>query len=98
MRFKLFNVVQILLFTSIFFYLTVKLTFGNKGIFEYYKLEERFTSNIKTLDFLKQENKKLTIKFGLLNEKNVNSLYLEEMARTSLQFGRELERLIILEK
>ena len=45
---------------------------------------------------MKEENKKLSIKADLLNEKLVNSLYLEELARTRLQFGTKDEKLIIL--
>lgn len=96
-KFKLFNAIQISLFILICFYLIIKLTFGNKGIFDYYKLDESFKSNTATLNFLQRENKKLIIKTELLNEKTVNSLYLEELARTSLEFGKDNEKFIILE-
>lgn len=97
MKFRLINLVQISLFTLIFFYFTEKLTFGNKGIIAFYKLEERFKSNSKTLEFVKQESLKLEKKFQLLNEKSVNSMYLEELARTTLEYGKEDEGMIILE-
>lgn len=95
--FKLLNFVQISLFLLACGYLTEKLTFGKKGIFEYYKLEEKFASNKVTLEYLSKENKKLQTKLNLLNETEVNILYLEEMARKSLNFGKEEERLVILE-
>jgi cell division protein FtsB len=97
MKFRLFSIVQITLFTLVCIYFTVKLTFGNKGIFEFYKLEERFSSNKATLDFIKKENKKLNKKLELLNEKSVNSIYLEELAKTTLEYGKEEEKMIILE-
>lgn len=94
---RLFNFIQISLFLLISGYLTAKLTFGEKGVAEYYKIEKELGANKVTINFLEKENKKLSTKLSLLNESSVNSLYLEEMARTSLNFGIENEKLIILE-
>ena len=96
MKFYLFNIVQISLAFFICLYITIKFTFGESGILRYYALKDRFTSNSNSLNFVKEENKKLLIKLDLLNERLVNSLYLEELARTSLQFGTKEEKLIIL--
>ena len=96
MKFYLLNVVKISLILLAFFYLTIKLTFGSKSIFKYYKLNEKFKSNKASLEFLTKENLVLSTKLSLLNEKSVNVLYLEEVARTKLQFGKNNEKLIIL--
>ena len=96
MKFYLFNIVQISLAFFICLYITIKFTFGESGILRYYELKEKFNSNNASLNFIKEENKKLLTKFDLLNEKLVNSLYLEELARASLQFGTKDEKLIIL--
>jgi cell division protein FtsB len=95
--FKLLTFVQISLFLLIGGSLTQKLTFGNKGILEYYKLDEKFSSNQAILKFLNKENKKLETKLSLLNESQVNTLYLEEKAREVLNFGKSDEKLVILE-
>jgi cell division protein FtsB len=97
MKFCLVNFVKISLFALIFFYLTARLTFGEKGMIAFYRLEERFKSNLKTLEFVKNESIKLDKKFQLLNEKSVNSIYLDELARTTLEYGKEDEGIIILE-
>ena len=96
-KFKLLTISQISLFLLIAGYLTEKLTFGKRGLLEYKILDEKFSSNKSTLEFLTKENKKLQTKLSLLNETSVNVLYLEEMARKNLNFGKEGERLIILE-
>lgn len=97
MKFSLLNIVNFALFVLVGGYLTAKLTFGSKGILEYYSLEYKYNENQNIVEFLKKENKKLKIKIDLLNEKVVNLMYLEELARTKLHFGREDEKLIILE-
>ena len=96
MRFYLLNIIQIGLAFFICLYITIKFTFGESGILKYYELKEKFKSNQISLNFVKEENKKLSIKSDLLNERLVNSLYLEELARTRLQFGTKDEKLIIL--
>ena len=96
-KFKLLTISQISLFLLIAGYLNEKLTFGKWGLLEYKILDEKFSSNKSTLEFLTKENKKLQTKLSLLNETSVNVLYLEEMARKNLNFGKEEERLIILE-
>ena len=97
MKVNFLNRLQVSLFLIASIYLTAKLTFGSKGILDYYRLKEKFQSNKTSISFLQKENFKLLTKLSLLNEKSVNSLYLEEMARTSLQFGTKNEILIILE-
>lgn len=98
MKFQLLNIAKISLFLTVIAYLTANFTFGKKGIIEYYKLEKRFQENKISYNFLLSENRKLSTKLSLLNEKEVNLLYLEEMARTSLQLVKVNEKVIILEE
>lgn len=97
MKFKLFGFTQILLFLSLSIYFTAKLTFGSKGILEYYKLKELFSNHTATIKFLKKEEEVLQTKLSLLNETSVNLTYLEDLIRVNLNFGEEDEKLIILE-
>lgn len=97
MRFTLLSLTQILLFLSLSIYFTAKLTFGNKGILEYYKLQESFVNNTATIKFLNKEQDVLKIKLSLLNETSVNLMYLEDVIRINLNFGEEDEKLVILE-
>ncbi len=84
------------MFSAIFIYLTAQLTFGKKGIIQYYKLEERLSQNKASLEYLNNDNIKLEEKLKLLNAQSVNSLYLEELARTHLHFAKENEKVVIL--
>ena len=97
MKFKLFSLTQILLFLSLSIYFTAKLTFGSKGILEYYKLKELFQNHTTTIKFLKKEEGILQTKLSLLNETSVNLTYLEDLIRVNLNLGEEDEKLIILE-
>lgn len=97
MKFYLFHIVQIVLSFLICLYLTIKFTFGESGILEYYKLKDTIKSNLTSLEYISKENEILLIKFDLLNEKSVNCLYLEELAKTKLQFGEDKEKLIIID-
>jgi cell division protein FtsB len=96
MKFHLFHVVQIVLYFFICLYLTIKFTFGENGILEYYKLRDKIQSNKISFNYIAKENDILLIKIDLLNEKSVNCLYLQELAKTKLQFAKEDEKLIIL--
>jgi cell division protein FtsB len=97
-KFSLFNIVQIALFGLLAIYLTAKLSFGDKGILKFYSLQKTYEENKNTLEFIKKENSKLNKKLELLNEKSVNSMYLEELARTVLEYGKEDEKIVIIEE
>ena len=97
MKMGFLKLMQISLVCIVSFYFTIKLIIGSKGIIEYKKLEEQFKTNKQFLLVVEGENKVLNTKLSLLNEKSINILYLEEMARINLHFGKKNEKLIILE-
>jgi cell division protein FtsB len=97
MKVGFLQLMQISLVCIFCFYFTIKLIIGTKGIIEYTKLEEQFKTNKQFLLMVEGENKVLNTKLSLLNEKSINILYLEEMARINLNFGKKNEKFIILE-
>ena len=79
-------------------YFTYHAFVGDRGLLSLFKLEDAIQSKEKELDKLVLERQELESKVTLLNPKQFDQDFLDELARKNLGFIGQNEVLIILKK
>jgi cell division protein FtsB len=78
------------------FYLLFNSIFAKNGILDLFDLKQKNLDLLASLKSIQDENKNTEIEINLLSDKHLNRDYLEEVAKSDLNYSAENEYLVLI--